>query len=93
MFRAEFQRRRLHPKNLSRCLEDGGTMTSALVPWNTCGAFMATTLTVSTFAYAPFAFFNLINPIVSAIYGFTGFTIEKLEPGEEPLPVQPLPQV
>nr|MBA2432474.1 Na+/H+ antiporter NhaC [Chthoniobacterales bacterium] len=48
MFRAEFQRRRLHPKNLSRCLEDGGTMTSALVPWNTCGAFMAQTLTVAT---------------------------------------------
>jgi NhaC family Na+:H+ antiporter len=93
MFRAEFQRRRLHPKNLSRCLEDAGTLTSALVPWNTCGAFMATTLTVSTFAYAPFAFFNLINPIVSAIYGFTGFTIAKLEPGEEVLPVQPLAQV
>ena len=93
MFRAEFQRRRLHPKNLSRALEDGGTMTSALVPWNTCGAFMATTLGVATFAYAPFAFFNLINPLVSALYGFTGFTIEKLEPGEEPLPVEPLPQV
>jgi NhaC family Na+:H+ antiporter len=93
MFRAEFQRRRLHPKNLSRALEDGGTLTSALVPWNTCGAFMATTLGVATFAYAPFAFFNLINPLVSALYGFTGFTIEKLEPGEEPLPVEPLPQV
>lgn len=93
MFRAEFQRRRLHPKNLSRVLEDGGTLTSALVPWNTCGAFMAQTLGVATFAYAPFAFFNLINPIVSAIYGFTGFTIEKLEPGEEPLPVQPLAEV
>ena len=93
MFRAEFQRRRLHPKNLSRALEDGGTLTSALVPWNTCGAFMATTLGVATFAYAPFAFFNLINPLVSAVYGFTGFTIEKLEPGEEALPVEPLPQV
>ena len=93
MFRAEFQRRRLHPKNLSRSLEDAGTLTSALVPWNTCGAFMATTLGVATFAYAPFAFFNLINPLVSAVYGFTGFTIEKLEPGEEALPVEPLPQV
>jgi Na+:H+ antiporter, NhaC family len=93
MFRAEFQRRRLHPKNLSRSLEDAGTLTSALVPWNTCGAFMAQTLGVATFAYAPFAFFNLINPLVSALYGFTGFTIEKLEPGEEPLPVQPLAEV
>ena len=93
MFRAEFERRRLHPKNLSRALEDAGTMTSALVPWNTCGAFMAQTLGVATFAYAPFAFFNLINPLVSALYGFTGFTIEKLEPGEEPLPVEPLARV
>ena len=93
MFRAEFQRRGLHPKNLSRCLEDGGTCTSALVPWNTCGAFMAQTLGVATFAYAPFAFFNLINPLISATYGFTGFTIEKLKPGEEVLPVEPLAQV
>ncbi len=80
MFRAEFARRGLHPKNLSRALEDAGTLTSPLVPWNTCGAFMATTLGVATFAYAPFAFFNLINPVISGIYGFTGFTIEKLPP-------------
>ena len=82
MFRAEYARRGLHPKNLSRALEDAGTLTSSLVPWNTCGAFMAQTLGVATFAYAPFAFFNLINPLVSAVYGITGFTIEKLEPGE-----------
>lgn len=78
MFRAEFRRRGLHPKNLSRALEDAGTLTSPLVPWNTCGAFMAQTLGVATFAYAPFAFFNLLNPIVSAVYGFTGFTIERV---------------
>lgn len=82
MFRAEYARRGLHPKNLSRALEDAGTLTSPLVPWNTCGAFMATTLGVATFAYAPYAFFNLINPLISAIYGFTGFTIEKLPPSE-----------
>ncbi len=80
MFKAEYARRGLHPKNLSRCLEDAGTLTSPLVPWNTCGAFMATTLGVATLTYLPFAFFNLINPVVSAIYGFTGFTIEKIEP-------------
>ena len=79
MFRAEFANRKLHPKNLSRCLEDSGTLTSALVPWNTCGAYMSTTLGVPVFAYLPFAFFNLFNPIISAIYGFTGFTIEPLE--------------
>jgi NhaC family Na+:H+ antiporter len=80
MFRAEYARRGLHPKNLSRSLEDAGTLTSALVPWNTCGAFMAQTLGVATFAYAPFAFFNLINPLVAAIYGFTGFTIDPIDP-------------
>jgi Na+:H+ antiporter, NhaC family len=79
MFRAEYARRNLHPKNLSRALEDAGTLTSALVPWNTCGAFMAQTLGVATFAYAPFAFFNLINPVVSLVYGITGFTIERTD--------------
>jgi len=82
MFRAEYQRRGLHPKNLSRALEDAGTLTSPLVPWNTCGAFMAQTLGVATAAYLPFCFFNLLNPLVSAAYGFTGFTIEPLEPEE-----------
>ncbi|CAN5854559.1 Na+/H+ antiporter NhaC [soil metagenome] len=80
MFRAEYRRRGLHPKNLSRTLEDGGTLTSPLVPWNTCGAFMAQTLGVATFTYAPFAFFNLINPLVALAYGLTGFTIEPLAP-------------
>jgi len=83
MFRAEYARRRLHPKNLSRALEDAGTLTSPLVPWNTCGAFMAQTLGVATFTYLPWCFFNLLNPVVSAVYGFTGFTIESL-PVEEP---------
>jgi Na+:H+ antiporter, NhaC family len=83
MFRAEYRRRNLHPKNLSRSLEDAGTLTSVLVPWNTCGAFMAQTLGVATLAYAPYAFFNLVNPLVAAVYGLTGFTIEKIEPGGE----------
>jgi Na+:H+ antiporter, NhaC family len=83
MFRAEYERRGLAPKNLSRALEGSGTVTSPLVPWNTCGAFMAQTLGVATFAYLPFAFFNLLVPLVNAVYGFTGFTIEKLEPGVE----------
>ncbi len=79
MFRAEFQRRGLQPKNLSRVIEDSGTLTSPLVPWNTCGAYMAATLGVATLAYLPFVFFNLINPLVSIIYGWTGFTIERIE--------------
>jgi NhaC family Na+:H+ antiporter len=89
MFRAEYQRRGLHPKNLSRSLEDAGTLTSALVPWNTCGAFMAQTLGVATLTYAPYAFFNLINPLVALAYGFTGFTIEPLTPDQQAALAQP----
>jgi NhaC family Na+:H+ antiporter len=79
MYRAEFRDRNLDPKNLSRVIEDSGTLTSPLVPWNTCGAYMAATLGVGTLAYLPFAFFNLINPMVSMIYGFTGFTMVRTE--------------
>jgi NhaC family Na+:H+ antiporter len=78
MFKEEFEDRRLKNKNLSRCLEDAGTITSALVPWTTCGAYMSTTLGVATLAYLPYAFLNLINPFVSLFYGFTGITMEKM---------------
>ena len=77
MFRAEYQKRRLDPKNLSRTLEDAGTLTSVLVPWNTCGAFIAQTLGVATLTYAPYCFFNLLSPMVAALYGFTNFTIRQ----------------
>ena len=83
MYRAEFKKRGLDARNLSRVIEDSGTLTSPLVPWNTCGAYMAATLGVATMAYLPFAFFNLINPIVSIIYGFTGFTIVKTDEAED----------
>ena len=86
MFRAEFERRSLHPKNLSRALEDSGTLTSAIVPWNTCGAFMAATLGVPTLVYLPYAVFNYVSPMISAIYGFTGFSIVPLD-DVEALPV------
>ena len=62
-------------KNLSRTLEDAGTITSPLIPWNTCGAYMAGTLGVATFAYLPYCFFNLINPVIAAAYGFLNFKI------------------
>lgn len=75
MFREEFARRGLHPVNLSRTLEDAGTMTSPLVPWNTCGAFMAATLGVATFAYLPYAFLNLLNPLIAIAWGVLGVGI------------------
>jgi NhaC family Na+:H+ antiporter len=79
MFKMEFERRGLAPENLSRSLEDAGTLTSPLVPWNTCGAYMAGTLGVATVAYLPYVFFNLINPVVAIVLGFTGFSIKKLD--------------
>ncbi len=79
MYKGIFEERGLAPKNLSRCLEDAGTLTSPLVPWNTCGTFMAGTLGVATLAYAPYCFLNLINPFISIFYGFTGITMEKID--------------
>lgn len=75
MYKLEYERRNLDMKNLSRTLEDAGTVTSPLVPWNTCGAYMAGTLGVATFAYLPYCFFNLINPLVALLYGFINFKI------------------
>ncbi|MEE9217698.1 MAG: Na+/H+ antiporter NhaC [Acidobacteriota bacterium] len=83
MYREAYLERGLHPKNLSRVLEDAGTLTSPLVPWNTCGAFMGATLGVSAAAYFPFAFLNLLNPFISIFYGFTGLTMAPREPGSE----------
>ena len=80
MYREAFLKRGLHPKNLSRILEDAGTLTSPLIPWNTCGAFMGATLGVSAAAYLPFAFLNLVNPLLSIFYGFTGLTMAPAEP-------------
>lgn len=75
MYKEVYDERGLEPRLLSRTLEDAGTLTSALIPWNTCGAFMATALGVSPLAYAPYAFLNLINPVVAAIEAFTGIGI------------------
>ncbi len=72
------QKKGLHSKNLSRALEDGGTLTSVFVPWNTCGVFILATLGVGAFEYAPYAILNFIVPIISIIYGITGLTITKL---------------
>ncbi|NPA35219.1 MAG: Na+/H+ antiporter NhaC [Chlorobi bacterium] len=79
MFKLEYERRGLAPENLSRTLEDSGTLTSPLIPWNTCGAYMAGTLGVATLAYLPFVFFNLINLLVAVVLGFTGISIKKVK--------------
>ncbi len=75
-----YRDRGLAPENLSRAVEDSGTVTANLVPWNSGGAYQAATLGVATIAYAPFAFFCWLSPIVTLIYGYMGWTITKLDP-------------
>jgi NhaC family Na+:H+ antiporter len=78
MYREAYQEQGLHPKLLSRTLEDAGTLSSPLVPWNTCGAFMSTTLGVGVAAYLPYAFLNLLNPIVAIAIAFAGWKIARI---------------
>ncbi|MEH6988057.1 Na+/H+ antiporter NhaC [Cytobacillus firmus] len=77
-FREPFEKAGLHPKNLSRILEDAGTVVNPLVPWSVCGVFLTGVLGVETTAYMPFALFCLLSPVITLIYGFTGLKIEKL---------------
>ncbi|WP_066298340.1 Na+/H+ antiporter NhaC [Bacillus sp. FJAT-29937] len=83
MFAKAYRDKGLHSKNLSRALEDGGTLTSVFVPWNTCGVFILATLGVHTFEYAPYAILNFVVPILSIIFAYTGFSIVKLTDKEK----------
>ena len=78
MFADSYKEKGLAPENLSRTLEDSGTVTSVLVPWNTCGAAQSAVLGVATLAYLPFCFFNLISPLMTIAYGYLGIKIKKL---------------
>ena len=86
MYREAYARAGLDPRSLSRCLEDGGTVTSPLIPWNTCGATMLGALKVGPHLFAPYAFFNLLCPLISGLLGLTGWTMRRrpgVESGEE----------
>ena len=77
---------------LSRTVEDTGTVTSPLIPWNSCGAYMTGVLGVPTVSYFPFAFFNLINPVIAIAFGFLGYRVEHTtdaQPDNEPTPLRP----
>src|SRR5699024_9103395 len=78
MFVQAYKDKGLHSKNLSRALEDGGTLTSVFVPWNTCGVFIYGTLGVSAFSYAPYTVLNYSVPVISLFFAFTGITIAKI---------------
>ena len=79
MYADTYRSRGLKPENLSRTLEDSGTVTSVLVPWNTCGATQASVLGVATLIYAPYSFFNIISPFMTMLVGFTGYKIRYLD--------------
>jgi NhaC family Na+:H+ antiporter len=76
-FKEHFKKAGLEPKHLSRVLEDAGTVVNPLVPWSVCGVFLASVLGVPVADYFPFALFCLFSPLLTLIYGFTGFTLPK----------------
>ncbi len=77
MWKSEFEKRKLESVNLSRTLEDAGTLTSPLIPWNACGVYMAGTLAVATISYLPYCFFNLINPVIALVFAFLNIKITR----------------
>lgn len=83
MYADVYRKRGLKPENLSRTLEDSATVTSVLVPWNTCGATQASVLGVATLVYAPYCFFNIISPFMTILYGYLNLGIRYIEPEEE----------
>ena len=78
MYSSIYKEKGLAPENLSRTLEDSGTVTSVLVPWNTCGAYHASVLNVATLTYLPFCFFSLISPIMTILFAYLKIKIKKL---------------
>ena len=82
MFKETYKKLNLAPENLSRLLEDAGTLTSGIVPWSTCGALYYSVLGVSAFVYFPFCFMAYLNPLISALYAVTGFKLTPLDPSK-----------
>ena len=83
MYAHAYRKFGLHPKSLSNALESAGTVTSCLVPWNTCGLFIATTLGISATTYIPWAVFNYSMPIVCFVMAVLGITATKMTPEEQ----------
>jgi len=79
MFTETYKKNGLAPENLSRTLEDSGTVTSVLIPWNTCGATQASVLGVSTLTYLPFCLFNIISPFMTMMYAIIGIKIKTIK--------------
>jgi NhaC family Na+:H+ antiporter len=84
MFMLTFRQRGLHPETLATAVENSGTVTSPLIPWNSCGAYMTSALGVSTFAYFPYCYFNFLNFILGMVFGFAGVNVMRLDPDQQP---------
>ena len=84
MFAKTYKERGLKPEVLSRTLEDGGTITSVLVPWNTCGATQSRVLGVPTVDYIPYAFFNFLSPFFSILFAYLNYKIRRIK-DEDPI--------
>ena len=84
MFANTYKERGLKPEVLSRTLEDGGTITSVLIPWNTCGATQSRVLGVPTIEYIPFAFFNILSPMFSILFASINYKIRRYSDDETP---------
>ncbi len=83
LFAETYKAKGLHAKNLSRTLEDSGTVVVPLVPWSMAGVYMASTLGVPVVEYAPWAFLCYLGWITAIIYGYTGFGIAKIDPSKD----------
>ena len=88
MFKKAFERRGFAPVVLSRSIGDSGTPTSALIPWNSCGAYMAATLGVATLSYAPYAIFNIASPLITVAFAFLGVRMLRTPAGSAQASVQ-----
>ena len=79
MFSNTYKEKGLKPELLSRTLEDSGTVTSVLIPWNTCGATQSRVLGVDTWSYAPYAFFNIISPLMTILFAYLNIKIRRIK--------------
>ena len=78
MFKNAYNKRGLSPENLSRTLEDSGTVTSPLIPWNSCGAYHSGVLGVPTAEYILYSFFNLISPIMTLLFAYFKIKLKRI---------------
>mgnify|MGYP003542200724 CR=1 FL=1 len=91
MHKASMEERGLPPVVLSRAIGDSATVTSPLIPWNSCGAYMAATLGVATWSYAPYAVFSIVSPLLTVAIAYAGIRMLRVPPGASAPSAAPAP--